>query len=157
MNWTRQSLSRIAARAAGGALGIALMETLASLADAPLMTVPFATSIVLVMGAPESPPAVPRAILGGHVVSALAGVLCTMVLGDALWVSAVGVGLAIAAMQALDVFHPPAGINPIIVTTAHATHLFVLFPVATGALILIAFAWAYHRTTSSDAWPERWL
>jgi CBS-domain-containing membrane protein len=157
MRLTTDDLRRIAVRAAGGALGIALMEALASPAAALLITITFATSIVLVMGAPESPPARPRAILGGHVVSAFAGILCVMVLGDALWVSAVGVGAAIAAMQALDLFHPPAGINPVIIAIAHATPHFVLFPVATGAVILIAYAWADHRLTEKERWPASWL
>ena len=157
MNWNSKTVRLILARAVGGGLGIAIMEGLAALAHAPLMTVPFATSIVLVMGAPESPPARPRAILGGHIASAVAGLLCVWVLGDALWVSAVGVGCAIAAMQALDVFHPPAGINSIIVVTSHATWQFVAFPVAAGALILVAFAWLYHRLTNDEPWPAHWL
>jgi CBS-domain-containing membrane protein len=116
------------------------------------MMVPFATSIVLVMGAPESPPARPRCVIGGHLISALVGVVCTAAFGDAIWASALGVGLAIAAMQAFDVFHPPAGISPLIITTAHATPLFVLSPAGAGAVVLVAFAFAYHRL-SGEKWP----
>ena len=149
------SPERIAVRAVGGALGIAIMTTLAHAAGAPLMMVPFATSIVLVMGSPEAAPARPRAVVAGHVLSASAGVVCASLLGDAFWVSATGVGAAIALMQACDAFHPPAGISPLIITGAHATPLFILSPVLTGALILVAFAFAYHRL-SGEAWPERW-
>jgi CBS-domain-containing membrane protein len=41
-------------------------------------------------------------------------------------------------------FHPPAGINPLIITTAHATPEFIVVPVGVGALILVAYAWIYH-------------
>ena len=143
-------------RAVGGALGIAVMTTLAHASGQPLMMVPFATSIVLVMGSPEAPPAKPRAVVGGHVLSALAGIVCAAMFGDAFWVSALGVGLAIALMHTADAFHPPAGISPLIITSAHATPLFLVMPVLTGALILVAFAFAYHRL-SAEAWPERWL
>jgi CBS-domain-containing membrane protein len=146
----------IAVRALGGALGIAVMTTLASASGQPLMMVPFATSIVLVMGSPEAPPARPRAIVRGHVLSAFAGIVCASIFGDAFWVAAIGVGLAIALMQAADAFHPPAGISPLIITSAHATPLFLVSPVLAGALILVAFAFIYHRL-SGEAWPERWV
>lgn len=147
---------RILAHAIGGAIAIAIMFGLADASGQPLMMVPFATSIVLVMGAPESPPARPRAIVGGHLISACVGVAAVLVLGDAWWVSALGVGVAIALMQAVDAFHPPAGISPIIITTAHATPMFIVSPVAAGALVLVAFAFAFHRLTGTR-WPERWL
>jgi CBS-domain-containing membrane protein len=142
-------------RAVGGALGIAIMTTLAHASGKPLMMVPFATSIVLVMGSPEAPPARPRAVIGGHLLSAFAGILCASILGDAFWVSAVGVGLAIALMHAAGAFHPPAGISPLIITSAHATPLFLLSPVLAGALILVTFAFVYHRL-SGESWPDRW-
>jgi CBS-domain-containing membrane protein len=149
-------LFRILAHAIGGAIGIALMLTIAQASGEPLMMVPFATSIVLVMGAPESPPARPRAILGGHLISATSGVLVALALGDGWWVAAIGVGVAIAVMQALDAFHPPAGISPIIATTAHAPLSFIVSPVAIGALILVTYAWLFHRL-AGERWPERWL
>ncbi len=139
-------------RAIGGALGIAVMTTLAHAAGQPLMSVPFATSIVLVMGSPEAPPARPRAIVGGHLISASAAVLCTLLFGEAMWVAPLGVGLAIAVMHALDAFHPPAGISPLVVTHSHAGVMFILSPVLTGALTLVAFAFVYHRL-SGERWP----
>ena len=142
-------------RAVGGGLGIALMVTLAHASGQPLMTVPFATSIVLVMGSPDAAPARPHVVVGGHFLSAFAGVVCTAILGDALWASAVGVSLAVALMQATDTFHPPAGISPLIITSAHATPLFLLSPVFAGALLLVAFAFAYHRL-AGERWPEHW-
>ena len=129
------------------------MSTLAHATGQPLMMVPFATSIVLVMGSPEAPPSRPRAVIGGHVLSAFAGVVSAVIFGDAFWVSAAAVGLAMALMHATDTFHPPAGISPLIITSAHATPLFLLSPVLSGALILVGFAFAYHRL-SGERWPE---
>jgi CBS-domain-containing membrane protein len=48
-----QRLIAVIAGAAGGAVAIALMELLSERAAFPLVLVPFATSIVLVMGSPE--------------------------------------------------------------------------------------------------------
>ena len=50
----------------GGAIAIAAMEWFSAAAHYPLAVIPFATSIVLVIGAPEAEPAQPRALVGGH-------------------------------------------------------------------------------------------
>jgi CBS-domain-containing membrane protein len=57
----------------GGAIAIGAMEWFSLAAHYPLAVIPFATSIVLVIGSPEAEPAQPRALIGGHVVSALVG------------------------------------------------------------------------------------
>jgi CBS-domain-containing membrane protein len=51
---SRSALFRALITALGGGLGIGVMVALASWADVPLAVVPFTTSIVLVMAAPES-------------------------------------------------------------------------------------------------------
>ena len=60
---------------ASGALAIGVMYLLSIQAEYPLASVPFATSIVLVSGSPEAAPAQPRALVGGHVLSALVGLV----------------------------------------------------------------------------------
>jgi CBS-domain-containing membrane protein len=130
--------------ALGGALGILLMVALGEIAHLPLMLVPFTTSIVLVMSAPETPFARPLNVLGGHILSAACGFAVLWALGDSPWLAALAVGLAIAAMQATDTMHPPAGINAMIMVIAHPTWTFILMPVAAGALVLVAFSYVYR-------------
>jgi CBS-domain-containing membrane protein len=65
-------------RRGGGAVAIAAMEMLAERTAVPLAFIPFATSIVMVMivmvmGSPEATPARPRALVGGHLLSAVVG------------------------------------------------------------------------------------
>ena len=67
----------VLASAAGGAVAIAAMEFLAERTSLPLAFIPFATSIVLVMGSPDAKPAQPRALVGGHLLSAVIGLLIT--------------------------------------------------------------------------------
>ncbi|MFN3891771.1 MAG: HPP family protein [Beijerinckiaceae bacterium] len=137
-------LARIFAPAIGGALGIALMIALAGVANLPLMLAPFTTSIVLVMSAQGSAFARARNVIGGHVVSALAGLVIVNLLGDTPWYAALAVGLAIAAMQATDTMHPPAGINALIMVVANPAWTFVFVPVLAGAICLVLFARSYH-------------
>jgi len=69
---------------------------------------------------------------------------------DAWWAVALGVGLAVAAMAAFRVTHPPAGADPIVVISGNPDLWFVVFPVLTGSLILVATAVVYHRFTGSE-------
>src|SRR5215831_7803643 len=101
------------AGAAGGAIAIAAMEEFSSRADFPLMFVPFATSIVLVMGSPEIEAAQPRALIGGHLVASAVGLALVKITGPGPFAAAFAVGLAMAAMQVTRSFHPPAGIDPL--------------------------------------------
>jgi len=128
-----------------GGAGIALMIACADAADLPLTLAPFTTSIVLVMCAPGSRFARVRNVLGGHVLSALAGLGVLLLAGSNPWFAALAVGLAIALMQASDTMHPLAGINALVMVLAAPSWTFVLMPVASGALVLVSFAFIYHR------------
>jgi CBS-domain-containing membrane protein len=143
------------ARSIGSGLAIAGMGAFATETGFPLMVVPFATSIVLVMGGPEAGPAQPRALIGGHIVSTLMGLAVLQVLGPGLLSDAVGVALATGAMHATRTFHPPAGIDPLVVLTNHAALSFLLVPVASGALLLASFAFLWHRAFRCGPWPTR--
>lgn len=147
----------IAIAAVGGGLGILVMLLLAEHAHFAWGLVPFATSIVLVLGAPDAPPSHPRNIIGGHIFSALSGAVCCSLFGWGIAAAAIGVGCAIALMHATRTFHPPAGINPVVMVIAQAGWSFILVPVGAGAAILVAYAWIYHRLTQSEPWPREWL
>jgi len=144
------------AGAAGGAVAIGIMELVASGATIPLMTIPFATSIVLVMGSPDVEAAQPRALIGGHVVSTVVGLIVLAVAGSEPWAAALAVGLAIAAMHRTGTFHPPAGIDPLLVVVNNMPWGFLIAPVAIGAIILALFAYAWHLLVRRYSWPARW-
>jgi CBS-domain-containing membrane protein len=151
----------VLAGAAGGAIAIGAMEFFSARAAYPLMAIPFATSIVMVLGSPQAEPAQPRALVGGHLVSTLVGLLAVKLLGPAPWVAALAVGLAMIAMHWTGTFHPPAGIDPLVVVVNDLSWSFLLAPVAAGALLLALFAFAWHNLVarggnSGDTWPARW-
>jgi CBS-domain-containing membrane protein len=120
------------------------------------MAIPFATSIVLVMGSPEADAAQPRALIGGHIVSTIVGLLALYLVGPAPWAAALAVGLAIAAMHFTRTFHPPAGIDPLLVVVNQMPLIFLLVPVAIGAFLLALFAFAWHLLLGRSPWPTRW-
>src|SRR4051812_12698294 len=162
----RRHIIAILVGSVGGALAIAAMEALSVFTEFPLMAIPFATSIVLVMGSPEAEPAQPRALVGGHLVSTLIGLAIVHWLGPGYWTAALAVGLSMVAMHLTRTFHPPAGIDPLVAVVNDMPWSFFVAPVAIGALALAAFAFAWHngicrkilgrKTAGGPAWPERW-
>src|SRR3954451_3516596 len=141
----------------GGAIAIGVMELFSFAAHYPLAVIPFATSIVLVIGSPDAEPAQPRALVGGHIVSALVGIAVLKVTGPGPWAAAAGVGLAVLAMYLTGTFHPPAGINPLLVISNNLPWTFLFAPVFAGALLLTAFAVVWHRWVRGQSWPRHWL
>jgi len=159
--FSRTYLLGIIAGAAGGALGIGCMEAFSLQTAFPLVAIPFATSIVMVLGTPSAEPAQPRALIGGHLISTLVGLLIVKITGPSAWAGALAVGLAMIAMHLTNTFHPPAGIDPLVVVTNNMSWSFLFAPVAIGAVLLALFAFAWHNLVAhganrGDSWPARW-
>ena len=152
---------RSAAEGAVAGLGVAIaigaMEWLSLASRYPLAIIPFATSIALVIGSPDAEPAQPRALVGGHVLATLVGLAILKLTGPSAWAAAIAVGLAILAMYLTGTFHPPAGIDPLLVVANSLPWSFLFAPVLAGTLLLTAFAYLWHRWLCGRPWPQRWL
>lgn len=144
--WLRSRPWRAALLAGiGGALTIGVLAAIDGTGAAPLLIAPFGASCVLVFGVPASPFARPRNVIGGHLVTALMGLVAISLLGPGPLGIAAGVGLAIAAMMLTDTVHPPAGANPIVVALTHAGWPFLAAPVLLGAAAIVAIGFVYNR------------
>jgi hypothetical protein len=64
-------------------------------------------------------------------------------------------GLALGAIG-IRSFHPPAGIDPLVVVIHNMSWDFVLAPVAAGAVLLALFAFLWHNLARRGSWPLRW-
>lgn len=142
-------------QALGGAAAIALMIGLIEATGQDLAAVPFTTSIVLVMSAPESAPAQPRAVAGGHVLSTLSGFAILWLGGSAPWLASIAVGLSILLMKATQTLHPPAGLDALLVVVGHPSWTFFFDPVLAGVGLLIAFAYIFHRLAGPTPYPAQ--
>jgi CBS-domain-containing membrane protein len=157
----RAQFLAILAGAVGGGIAIASMEAFSITTAFPLVAIPFATSIVTVLGSPKAEPAQPRALIGGHIVSTLVGLLIVKLFGPDPWAAAMAVGLAMVAMHMTATFHPPAGIDPLVVVVNNMSWSFLLVPIGAGALLLALFAFTWHNlvargSNEGDTWPARW-
>lgn len=141
----------------GAVIAIAITGWLSVLSGLPWLMAPFGASCVLAFGVPDSPLAQPRAIIGGHLVATAVGLGVGAVLGDG-WLSyALGVGLALAAMQITRTVHAPAGANPLIVIAANAPVGYLLSPVLLGSLVIVLTAWVVNNVRSARSYPRYWI
>jgi CBS domain-containing membrane protein len=119
----------------------------------------FGASSVLTYGIINSPLAQPRNLIGGHVISALVGVTVHKLVGQELWLSsALSVSLSIVLMQMTKTLHPPGGATALIANIGSGKiqslgYLYVLSPVLTGVLILLAVALIFNNLTPHRNYP----
>ncbi|MGA7748727.1 MAG: HPP family protein [Gallionella sp.] len=151
----------------GAFLGIAVVAWVSHLyfegLDRSLMIGSFGASAVLVYGAVRSPLAQPRNLIGGHVLSAIVGVLCWKFLSENIWLAeSAAVATSIAVMHATRTLHPPGGATALIaVIGSPGIHklgfLYVIFPATIGPLILLAVALLVNNIPASRRYPEIWF
>ena len=136
-------------RAVGAGIAIGLMELLAYWGGDPLARVPFVTSIVLVTLLPQSEAARPAAIIGGHLLSATAGLIALWLLGPGEVATVVGVALATLLMAATRLVHPPGGIDAFLIPAEGVPAIWIINPVLIGAVALAVFAglWFWQERT----------
>ena len=131
--------------------------------DLVLIIGSFGASAVLIYGATKSPLAQPRNLIGGHLISAVIGVTMLKLCGPWLWLAAaLAVSLSIAAMHATKTLHPPGGATALIAVISgpkiqQLGYLYVLLPVASGALIMVLIALIINNLAPSRRYPEFWL
>lgn len=129
----------------GGIVAIGLIGAFSAFAHAPLLMAPFGASCVLLFSLPGSPLSQPANVIGGHGVAALTGLVLRLLLPNEWWAVALAVGMAIGLMAALRVTHPPAGADPLVVFAADPDFSFLVLPVLSGALALVAIATLFHK------------
>ncbi len=151
----------------GAFLGIGavawLNQRFLSGSDLTLVIGSLGSSAVLLYGAPRSPLAQPRNLIGGHLVSALVGVTAWKLLYAAPWLAqAVAVATAIALMHLTRTLHPPAGATALIAVIGSPQvqamgYLYVLVPAGLGPLVLLAVALLVNNLPRTRHYPEFWL
>ena len=117
----------------------------------------FGSSMVLLFGYPESPFAQPKNVFFGHFITSLVGVIVFQFVPLDQYIQiALSVALGIFLMIILDVTHPPAGGNPIIVILTASSYDFLLNPIILGSLIIIMYAILLNRFILKKNYPSNW-
>ena len=114
----------------------------------------FGSTMVLLFGYPESPFAQPKNIFFGHLLTASVGVIFVNFIPFPLYLSIpFAVGIAVGLMILLNVTHPPAGGNPVIVLMGSASYNYLLNPIIFGSIILILFGVILNRLIAKKKYP----
>ncbi len=123
----------------------------------------FGASAVLIYGAIKSPLAQPRNLVGGHIISAIIGVVCYKLFASQMWLaSSLAVATAIAIMHATKTLHPPGGATALIaVIGSNKIHdlgfLYVVVPVGVGVIIMLIVALLVNNIPKNRRYPEYWF
>ena len=118
----------------------------------------FGSSMVLLFGYPESPFAQPKNIFFGHLLTSIVGVLFVMLIPLPIYITIpFAVGIGVGLMILLNVTHPPAGGNTIVVILAQDSFQFLLFPILVGAVTIILGGIIYNRLILKKKYPLKWL
>lgn len=152
----RAGLVQVGASWLGGLTAIAVIAGLGQWTGHPWLMAPFGASAVIVFGLPEAPLAQPRNVIGGHVLSALVGLVFAHWLGVSWWSMALAVATAIALMQLTRTVHPPAGANPLVVMMGAAPWSFLLSPVLLGAVTMVLIALVCNNVLAGRRYPLYW-
>ena len=115
----------------------------------------FGSSMVLLYGYPESPFAQPKNVFFGHLITAVVGLFFLNFVTLPIYIIIpLAVGLGVGLMIFLNVTHPPAGGNPIIVIIGSVSFDYLLSPVITGSIIIIVFAIIINRFILKKSYPS---
>ena len=115
----------------------------------------FGSSMVLLYGYPESPFAQPKNIFFGHLLTAIVGLFFLYLVPLPLYlIIPFAVGFGVGLMILLNVTHPPAGGNPIIVIMGSVSIDYLFNPIITGSIIILNFGVIINRFILKKKYPK---
>ena len=114
----------------------------------------FGSSMVLLFGFPESPFAQPKNVFFGHLCTALVGVIFVNLVPLPIYINiALGVGAGVFFMILLNIVHPPAGGNPIMVIIGSASYDYLISPIIFGCIIILLIAILVNKFLLQKNYP----
>ncbi len=148
---------------AGGTAILLLTLALHNLPQAgfPLLIVAsMAASATLLYATPHSPLAQPWNLVGGHVISAIAGLLCGMLIPEPTLAAGAAVGSAILLMEVFSCLHPPSAATALMMVLGSSQFhdmpwLWALAIVAVNAGLSLLLALAINNLLPGRRYPMR--
>ena len=114
----------------------------------------FGSSMVLLFGFPESPFAQPKNVFFGHLLTAFVGVVFVNYIPLPIYINiALAVGAGVFLMILLNVVHPPAGGNPIMVIIGSVSYEYLINPIIFGCIIILLLAIIVNKYLLKKNYP----
>ncbi|MDO3386616.1 HPP family protein [Gilvimarinus sp. SDUM040013] len=125
----------------------------------PWILASMGASAVLLFAVPHGPLSQPWALVGGHLVSAAAGVSCQLWLPSHALTPALAVGMAVLLMSYLRCIHPPGGATALAaVIGGPAIHdlgfTYLLYPIGINVLVIFVAACAFNGLFAWRRYPR---
>ena len=114
----------------------------------------FGSSMVLLFGFPESPFAQPKNVFFGHLLTTFVGVVFVNYIPLPIYINiALAVGVGVFLMILLNVVHPPAGGNPIMVIIGSVSYEYLINPIIFGCIIILILAILVNKYLLKKNYP----
>ena len=117
----------------------------------------FGSTTLIVLIFYESEFAQPNNIFFGHVLGIIVGILFNEFLGISFITLGLAVGSTVTLMMYLRVIHPPAAANPLIALFADVSLEYIIFPVISGAILIIIISVFINKFILKRDYPVRWF
>ena len=150
------SLTSLLVTSLGSFAGIGLVTLLATYYKLPLLLPSFGATAVLLYGACHVPMAQPRNVIGGHLISAFAGVTTYQLFGNLWWSITLGVTISIIMMTITHTLHPPGGATAFVAVYTGQNYSFIFSPVGIGVTCLVLIAVIINNISSQRKYPDYW-
>ena len=126
----------------------------------PLLVAPMGAAAVLIFAVPASPLAQPWPVIGGNIISAIAGIAAARLIPNPALAAGIAVAAAITLMSLTRSLHPPGGAVALLCvlggpSVSAAGFRFALIPVGLNCLLLVGFGLLYHRLASRHSYPHK--
>jgi CBS-domain-containing membrane protein len=136
--------------------GLFALVAVGKAVDLVLLAPPLAATAVIIAGAPASPPAQPRSVLAGHLLSAALGLLAVAALGVSPWTAAIAGGLSLTVMALVKAVHAPAAATAALIVAQHPPVVRTLELFVLGSVVLILIGALAAPLFRSPRYPAYW-
>lgn len=151
----RQRLLVIVVETIVSLVALGIVAALTTLTREPWLIPPLAASMALVIGGAHFPLSQPRNVIGGHIVSAIVGVLVGAAGFDALWGGALAGALALGTMKLMRMSHSPAAATAMIAVVPAIPRWEFVVLIGAAAAILVAVGLVGNKINRSK-YPHYW-
>jgi CBS-domain-containing membrane protein len=126
--------------------------------DMSLLIPSYASSALMLFVSYKNPFAQPRNVIGGHFMSALAGVITSHLFINDWWSMTIAIVLAAFFMIISKTLHPPGGATALVAHLGGYVHGAgsTLFPVLFNSVIIILVAYIVNNKIASRKYPTFW-
>ena len=151
----RQKLGVIVVETIVSLVALGIVAGLTALTREPWLIPPLAASMALVIGGAHFPLSQPRNVVGGHIASALVGVLVGTIGINALWGGALAGAFALGVMKLMRMSHSPAAATAMIGVAPSIPRWEFVVLIGAAAAILVAVGLVGNRINRAK-YPHYW-